>query len=118
MSILGLQNILIAAAVSITVGFGGGWYVKGKFVKADKADELADAIKDYKGKQASADTAAAGWEKELTTLRLDNQRLNRRIQNEISSKPIYTSCVVPSDGVRALADAVSGAGESAGEPGK
>lgn len=40
-----LQNILIAALIALVVGFGAGFYAKGKFVKAAQVDTVVKAQK-------------------------------------------------------------------------
>lgn len=40
---LNLKNILITAALCLAIGFGAGYYTKGKFAKADMVDAVSAA---------------------------------------------------------------------------
>lgn len=114
---LNIKNLLIVAAVSLSIGFGSGWHVHTKFVAADQLKKLQDQVDAYKAEQDIADAAAKAWEMSLAELREANKKLDRRLRNEIASNRVYSDCVVPASGVRALSDAITGS-LGAGESGK
>ena len=105
---LNFKLFAVTGIAAMTVGFGAGWHVKTKFVEAAKAKELVAQIEQQTAEQEEANAAATAWEKQLLELRETNRKLNRRLKNEIASNRIYSECVVPASGVRALSSAVSG----------
>jgi hypothetical protein len=111
------QLAAVASGILLVTGFAGGWHLKAVFVAADKTAEIEAAQKAKDDLQTKYDTQSAAWETERAGLESKNKTLNRRLANEIKSKSIYSSCVVPSDGVRALSAAVSGSA-AAGESGE
>lgn len=92
-----LQMTLIAAAVALTVGFGGGWKVNGWRYEADRAAEMKGATK-----------ALELTAKELAKIEIRNTTIRQEVQTRVIEKPIYRECKHDTDTFRVLNHALTG----------
>jgi hypothetical protein len=64
-----IKEIIIAVTIGTVVGGMGGWYAKGRDVKADQADELKSSIEDFRvTAQGSIDGLQQAWEHQAQTV--------------------------------------------------
>lgn len=110
------RMLAISAGLALVIGFGTGYKTKSLFDNSAEATRLVAEAKAQKTAQAEADAKAAEWEKQLADLRVANKKLTGRLYVE-TKKAIYSSCIVPDDGVRIYDDALSG-GTTGGTAGK
>lgn len=101
------RMLAISAGAALLIGFGGGYKLKSLFDDSANATRLEAEAKAQKEAQAEADTKAAAWEKQLADLRAANKKLTGRLYVE-TKKAVYSSCIVPDDGVHIYNDALSG----------
>jgi hypothetical protein len=66
------------------------------------------AEKDRTERQANADAKSAELEKELADQRGRNKVLSKKLGDEIAKNSVYSTCVLPDDGVRLLREAIAG----------
>lgn len=80
-------------------------------LKADQAaaeqEAVNKALAAQAEKQAKANETGKELEKKLANLTAINKSLNRKLKNELQQNTVYSTCVVPPDGLRLLNEALS-----------
>lgn len=84
MNILNLKNIAIAIVLALVVGFTTGFYVKGKFVKADQIDAVTETQREITANiQQSLKTSIAVEEKVAASTQ-NMQTIRKQVAKRIS----------------------------------
>lgn len=104
---MSLQARLIAALVAAIVILGVGFKIGLKI----KQGEWDAATLSGKEAQEKALQAAA---KAIAQIEVKQQTIVQKVQHEVQTKTVYRDCIVPTDGVRLLNDAVESRGKPAG----
>lgn len=104
---LGITLAILLAA------FGVGFELRTLMDHSNERAQLKAQAEATAVAQAKADGAAKDWEDQIAKLRVANGKLVRRLKNE-TSKAIYSTCIVPPDGVQLYNDATTG--QSTGRP--
>lgn len=103
----------LAPVVGAIALFGSGWHFGSQYVH-DKWDASLVKQKELMDKALESDRKAAQQrseelEADLAKMRKSNSALTRRLNNEIPSNTVYSTCVVPPRGVSILNGFRSGA---------
>lgn len=93
--------LLIIAAVSIKAYRLGETQTEARY----QAKELAE--------QAAKDRALDAAAKAIAQINVTQQTIVQKVQHEVETKTVYRDCLIPSDGVRLLNDAIAGKAEPA-----
>lgn len=87
------------------MAFSGGFELRLLIDHSNERAALVEQAAAQKKAQDKADTATKEWEDKLSKLRTANGKLTKRLQNE-TNKAVYSTCVVPADGVQLYNDAL------------
>lgn len=94
---------IIAAIVVLIVAAGVGFRLGIDHMKAKAMDEETVRARTIEAAQQGA--AAA-----ISKIEVKQQTIVQKVQHEVQTKTVYRDCVVPTDGVRMLNDAITGGG--------
>lgn len=87
----------------------GGSYAYGRWDGSSACDNRHEkaALDDYKKRMEDAEAKSRKLEGELTQSRAYAQKMERLVTYEISKNSIYSTCVMPPDGVQLLNEAIA-----------
>lgn len=103
-----LKLILIVGAAAITMLTATYFYGRASGASDCDARHAEAAQADYMKRVEEGNILSAGLETELAASRNFYLDLERKVASEISSNPLYASCIVPANGVYLVNSAVAG----------
>lgn len=105
---------LAAALLAGLLAFGAGWQVRSWKADSDAVAQVRADARTAEHRATTGDAAATAYEAKRATLQRQDAVLVREIERVVE-KPVYRTECIDADGLRIIADALSGAADP-GEP--
>lgn len=102
-----------AAAVSLAIGFTGGWWVQGWRWDASELKRIETQWADAKKQIRAIDKASEGYEGDRSAIRTEFIEITKEVERVVQ-KPVYRNVCLDDDGLRQLERAAA----ATGHPGK